>query len=177
MLAESTIGPLHFHPSHLQDEKAKDDFANASRLICIVYEVSAVVMVLESWMKMAKPGESLNPDELPSESLDRQEVVVLMGEAEGRLDIPGSAEISHELADELYPGLALHDRLRRLVEIERDNARLVQLSKAKDDKRGARIIPGYAAAHTAAPEDAVVKSAWERVAMTEERVRALGVVL
>lgn len=107
-------------------------------------------------------------------ALGRYALRILLGEAEGRLEIPGSAEIAHELATELYPGMTLHERMLRLVDIERENARLVELSKAKDDKRGARIIPGYSEAHTAAAEDSVVKSAWERVAKTAERVRALG---
>ena len=108
-------------------------------------------------------------------ALTRYALRILLNEAEGRLTIPGSAEIGHELADELLPALSLHDRLRHLVLIERENADQVQRSKMKDDERGARTIPGYAAAHAPAAEDAVVKSAWSRVASTEERVRALGV--
>ena len=44
------------------------------------------VMALEAWMKTAKPGETLDTMELPSEAFDRQEVIVLMGEsmAEGQ---------------------------------------------------------------------------------------------
>ena len=68
-------------------------------------------------------------------------------------------------------------RLLRLVEIERDNARLVERSKAKDDERGEYIIPGYAQAHTPAAMDPVVKSAWARVERTVERVRALGIAV
>jgi hypothetical protein len=36
--------------------------------------------VLEAWMKMAKPGETLDMTEAPSEAFDRREVVVLTGE-------------------------------------------------------------------------------------------------
>src|ERR1019366_6872028 len=36
---------------------------------------------MEAWMKTAKPGEKLDMTEPPSESFDRQEVIVLMGEA------------------------------------------------------------------------------------------------
>jgi hypothetical protein len=103
-------------------------------------------------------------------ALTRYALRLLLGEAEGRLTIPGSAEIAHELADALMPGADLRQRLTRLCEIERENAQLVQDSKAKDDERGQRIIPGYADAHVAAAEDPVVQSAWERARITEERV-------
>ncbi len=106
-------------------------------------------------------------------ALTRYALRLLLGEAEGRLTIAGSAEIAHELADALLPGLDLRARLLRLVEIERGNAQLVQDSKAKDDERGARIIPGYADAHVSAASDPVVKSAWERVRTTEQRVAAV----
>jgi hypothetical protein len=35
---------------------------------------------MEAWMKTAKPGEKLDMTEPPSESFDRQEAIVLMGE-------------------------------------------------------------------------------------------------
>jgi hypothetical protein len=35
LLAESPTGPIHFIPDKLQDERAKDNFANAARLICV----------------------------------------------------------------------------------------------------------------------------------------------
>jgi hypothetical protein len=43
-------------------------------------------MALEAWMKAAKPGETLDNTEPPSEAFDRQEVIVLMAESmtEGR---------------------------------------------------------------------------------------------
>ena len=84
MLAETPKGMIHFMPPNLADGHAKDNFANTARLICIAHEVSAVVLILESWMKMAKADEALDPTELPSEALDRQEVVVLLGEAAGQ---------------------------------------------------------------------------------------------
>lgn len=80
LLAESPIGPIHFIPDSLKDERAKDNFANTPRLICVGYEVTAAVLVLEAWMKMAKPGEELDMTEPPSEAFDRREVVVLTGE-------------------------------------------------------------------------------------------------
>jgi hypothetical protein len=80
LLAESPGGFIHFIPDSLEDERAKDNFADTARLICIGYEVTAAVLVLEAWVKVAKPGEALDLGELPSEAFDRREVVVLTGE-------------------------------------------------------------------------------------------------
>lgn len=80
MFAAARDGLLHFVPESLQDEKAKTDFANAGRMICAAYDATAVVTVLESWMTFAKPDEPLD-DTPPSESFDRKEFVVLIGEA------------------------------------------------------------------------------------------------
>lgn len=104
-------------------------------------------------------------------ALTRYALRLLLNEAEGGLTIPGSAEIAHELADQLFPGLSLADRMQRLIEAEAENARLVQDSKARDDARGTKIIPGYAAAHVSSTADEVVASAWARVQKTEERVK------
>jgi hypothetical protein len=99
---------------------------------------------------------------------------LLLAEQEGDVQIPGSAELAHELARVLLPGVGLKDRMQLLIEIERANAEQVLASKRSDDERGARIVPGYADAHVGADEDPVVKSAWDRVRRTEERVRRLG---
>ena len=83
LLAATKKGPLFFTPESLQDDRSKDEFANTARLVCLAYQVPAAVLILESWMKMAAPGEALDPDERPSEALDRHEVVMVMGEAPG----------------------------------------------------------------------------------------------
>lgn len=84
LIAESPKGPIHLIPKDLADERAKNHFANTARLVCIAHDVTAAVLVLESWMTAAKPGEALDPSEPPSEAFDRQEVVVLLGEAVGQ---------------------------------------------------------------------------------------------
>lgn len=104
------------------------------------------------------------------QALVRYALRILLGEREKRITIPGSVEIAHELASELLPATSFEERMQRLVEIERGNASLVEDSKRRDDERGARIIPGYADAHVPASHDPVVKSAWERVRLTEERI-------
>lgn len=77
-------GELWFVPQNLRDDRAKNDFANTSRLICAGYAATAVVMALESWVTIAKPGESLDADTPPSEAFDRREFVVFMGETAGQ---------------------------------------------------------------------------------------------
>jgi len=83
LLAESPTGLIHFVPDSLKDERAKDNLANTARLICVGYEVTAAVLVLEAWMKTARPGETLDMTEPPSEAFDRREVVVLTSETVG----------------------------------------------------------------------------------------------
>jgi hypothetical protein len=73
-------GPMMFLPEKLADDQDKDDFATTSRLICIAHNASACVMALEAWMKAAKQDEKMDMTELPSEAIDRQEVIVLMGD-------------------------------------------------------------------------------------------------
>jgi hypothetical protein len=74
-------GPLIFVPESLADDSAKDNFATNARLMCIAHAATSVVMALEAWAKFAKPGEKLDITEAPSESIDRREFVVLMGES------------------------------------------------------------------------------------------------
>ena len=46
LLAISPQGSIHFIPANLKDVRAKDNFANTSRLICLAYGVTAAVIVL-----------------------------------------------------------------------------------------------------------------------------------
>jgi hypothetical protein len=80
LLAISPNCSFHFIPDNLKDVRAKDNFANTARLICLAYGVTVAVIILEAWMKTAKPGETLDTTEPPSEAFDRQEVVVITGE-------------------------------------------------------------------------------------------------
>ncbi len=84
MLAVTTDGLLHFLPESLADERAKDNFANVGRLICAAYGATSAVMILESWVTLAKPDAPLDPTTPPSEAFDRMEFVVVMGETAGR---------------------------------------------------------------------------------------------
>ena len=68
-------------PDSLANDRAKDEFAKLARLTCIAHAASACVMVLEAWAKFARPNEPLDTTEAPSEAIDRQEFVILMGES------------------------------------------------------------------------------------------------
>ncbi len=74
-------GLLMFAPESLADERAKDNFADQARLMCLAHAATACVMVLEAWAKFAKPDEKFDMTEAPSEAIDRREVVMLMGES------------------------------------------------------------------------------------------------
>lgn len=81
MMASTDQGLILFSPDGLSDTGAKDDFANKVRLITASYGATAVVLILESWITKAKVGEKLDMTTPPSESYDREEVVVLIGQA------------------------------------------------------------------------------------------------
>lgn len=81
MMAATEQGIILFSPDRMSDTGAKDDFANKVRLITASYGASAVVLILESWITKAKPDEPLDTLTPPSESYDREEVVVLIGQA------------------------------------------------------------------------------------------------
>lgn len=80
MFAQTDQGLLIFMPDGMKDAQAKDDFVTKVRLIAASYDTSAVVLVLEAWVTTAKMGEKLEMSP-PSESHERQEMVVLIGEA------------------------------------------------------------------------------------------------
>lgn len=77
-------GPLIVHPDGFADEQAKDAFMTTARLLCIAQAATCVVMALEAWATFPKPGHPFNPQEMPSESLERKELVILIGESRGK---------------------------------------------------------------------------------------------
>ena len=81
MMGLSPRGPLFFVPSAMTDDRAKDNFANTARLICVAHDATAIVMILEAWMNCAPPGETLDMQERPSEAIGRREIVMLTGES------------------------------------------------------------------------------------------------
>jgi hypothetical protein len=81
MMASTDKGIILFSPDKMSDTGAKDDFANKVRLITASYGASAVVLIVESWITKAKADEPLDTLTPPSESYDREEVVVLIGQS------------------------------------------------------------------------------------------------
>lgn len=73
-------------PENMADVQAKDDFALQSKLMAVATGAIIAVMALEAWVKTGKLSETMDTTELPSEAIDRQECIVLMGESmtEGR---------------------------------------------------------------------------------------------
>lgn len=80
MMARLEQGTVLFLPSGMKDERGKDDFANTVRLICASHAATAVVLMVECWVTLAKPGEKLDISTPPSQSYDRQEMLVLIGQ-------------------------------------------------------------------------------------------------
>jgi hypothetical protein len=80
LMAITPDGVMLFVPSGMGNDQAKDKFANAGRLVAIGYRATAVAMILESWATFAKRPGQLLTDVPPSQSPDREEVVVIMGE-------------------------------------------------------------------------------------------------
>ncbi len=72
-----------------------------------------------------------------------------------------------------FPGKDVKELLKLLVEYQEKVAKDVQVSKEKDDKRGARIIPDYAHAHAPAEQDGFVKETWEATKKLKADVEAL----
>lgn len=77
------------------------------------------------------------------------------------------------LYDEGHTAKSPKDNLRRLVEMHERVARNIQLSKEKDDGRGARIIPDYQYIHKPAGEDPFIVDFWEQTKKEIARVNEL----
>lgn len=81
LMALGRDGLICFVPESMGDERAKDNFALTSRLICVAHRASAAVMILEAWMAVAAANGSLDLTVPPSEAANRREVVMLNGES------------------------------------------------------------------------------------------------
>lgn len=83
LFVQTPDGIAVYFPETMGNEKAKNNFANTSRLIAVAYGATATAMILESWITRAKPGEDLDAPIPPSESPDREECVVIQAESVG----------------------------------------------------------------------------------------------
>ncbi|MCB1196154.1 DUF4954 family protein [bacterium] len=75
------------------------------------------------------------------------------------------------------PGKTIPQYLALLAEMEEQIAKSVEVSKSKDDKRGATIIPDYAEAHSPASQDGFVKETWTKTKALQEDVKKLSAQL
>jgi hypothetical protein len=83
LFVQTPGGIAIYFPETMGNEKAKNNFANTSRLIAVAYGATATAMVLESWITRAKPGRELDASIPPSQSPDREECVVIQVECVG----------------------------------------------------------------------------------------------
>jgi len=71
------------------------------------------------------------------------------------------------------PGNTVEDNLKLLISMQEKIAKDVQVSKEKDDVRGARIINDYPEAHAPASEDSFVKQTHQETAQLKKEIEAL----
>jgi hypothetical protein len=83
LIAVGPSGSIFFVPSTMDDVRAKDNFANVARLICIAHGATAAVLIIEAWMSVAAADGSLDLNVPPSEALNRREIVMLACETRG----------------------------------------------------------------------------------------------
>ena len=76
------------------------------------------------------------------------------------------------LSQEL-PENSIEDNLKLLISMQEKIAKDVQVSKEKDDIRGARIINDYPQAHAPASEDSFVKQTHQETAQIKKEIEAL----
>lgn len=78
VIADTAAGYVFCMPAGLPDEEAKDRFAETARLLAVAHAATALVMVVEAWVRLAIPGTPLDTETRPSLAPDRREMVVLM---------------------------------------------------------------------------------------------------
>ena len=83
-IADTADGFIFCMPSGVPDVAAKDRFADVARFLAIAYNASAIVMVVEAWVRMAKPVIRFDTVTPTSQAPDRKEMVVLMLEDQTR---------------------------------------------------------------------------------------------
>lgn len=71
------------------------------------------------------------------------------------------------------PGKSILECLQMLATMQQELAKSVQLSREKDDERGARIIPDYLEARPPAKEDGFVKETWALTDKITKEINAL----
>jgi hypothetical protein len=88
-------------------------------------------------------------------------------------DFSSRWEHERRILEEEFPGKSEVDRLKELSRMQEKIAQDVQVSKEKDDNRGAEVIEDYAQAHKPAQEDSFVKETWSATRALQEEIRRL----
>ena len=79
-------GNVIFRPESMESAAAKDRFAADSRVMCVAHAADAVVFCTEAWMLVPKNDKPLDLSVAPSQSPDKQEVLIFLGESrDGRI--------------------------------------------------------------------------------------------
>ena len=86
LLIQNLDGTAMMLPNTLANDKGKDAFAAAGRLMCVAHGAAAAVFVAEAWMALRKAGEPVDLSTPPSKSPNRQEIVMVMGESRYEAD-------------------------------------------------------------------------------------------
>jgi hypothetical protein len=148
MMASTDKGIILFSPDKMSDTGAKDDFANKVRLITASYGASAVVLILESWITKAKADEPLDTLTPPSESYDREEVVVLIGQAaQGNIThlLPihrlGNGKFWNLGDAEDMPADSFEGRFAGLLPLKPSDDKTRQMGKMLLEAMGVKVMP------------------------------------
>jgi len=82
-------------------------------------------------------------------------------------------EHERSILNQELPNNSAEDNLKLLISMQEKIAKDVQVSKEKDDVRGARIINDYPEAHAPASEDSFVKQTHQETAQLKKEIEAL----
>jgi len=78
VIADTEEGYVFCMPTSLTDTESKDRFAEVAKLFAVACRAQALVMILESWVRLPDEKGHLDPDVRPSEATDRREMVALL---------------------------------------------------------------------------------------------------
>jgi hypothetical protein len=78
VIADTDEGYVFCMPSALAGEADKDRYAEMAKLMAVAYRARALVMIVESWVRLPDATGHLDPDVRPSQAADRKEMVALL---------------------------------------------------------------------------------------------------
>lgn len=80
MYIDGIDGNKVFRPPRNLTTKDKDDFATLARLYCVAHGAKAAVVVSEGWVLKGRSHGTSELTVAPSESQDREEMLIMLGE-------------------------------------------------------------------------------------------------